>query len=100
MYPIGLISYDELVSSGLNIASINNMPYTYSEKSYWTMTPFKYDSSYLTADVIIMQSSGKISGWEPVNYSYSVRPVINLKNNVEISSGIGTVNDPYVIKTN
>ena len=100
MYPIGLISYDELVSSGLNIASINNMAYTYSEKSYWTMTPFKYDSSYLTADVIIMQSSGKISGWEPVSYSYSVRPVINLKNNVEISSGIGTVNDPYVIKTN
>ena len=98
-YPIGLISYDELAYSGLNRNYINNMAYTYSEKSYWTMTPFKYDSSYLTADVILMQSSGSISGWVPVSYNYSVRPVINLKADVEISGGIGTANDPYIIKT-
>ena len=63
------------------------------------MTPFKYDSYYLTADVILMQSSGSIRGWVPVSYNYSVRPVINLKADVEISGGIGTANDPYIIKT-
>ena len=31
--------------------------------------------------------------------SYGVRPVINLHGDVEISSGIGTANDPFVIKT-
>lgn len=29
---------------------------------------------------------------------YDVRPVINLKADVKISGGIGTINDPYVVE--
>lgn len=33
-----------------------------------------------------------------VTSSYGVRPVINLHEDVEISSGIGAANDPFVVK--
>ena len=32
-------------------------------------------------------------------YELATRPVINLKADVKISGGIGTINDPYIIKT-
>ena len=73
--------------------------FTHSQKSYWTMTPLKYDKSYLTVDVMIADSSGNIDGWTPVNYSYYVRPVINLKANVKIIGGIGMSNSPFIIET-
>ena len=35
-----------------------------------------------------------------VHNSAGIRPVINLKSTVEITSGDGTSSNPYVIKTN
>ena len=35
-----------------------------------------------------------------VDYGRYVKPVINLKPDVKLSGGIGTVNNPYVIDTN
>ena len=32
------------------------------------------------------------------NMACGIRPVINLASTVEIESGIGTANDPYVVK--
>jgi len=45
-------------------------------------------------------ASGNIGdgGW--VSSGYGIRPVINLKSTVEISSGIGSINEPYIVKTN
>ena len=40
----------------------------------------------MLVDIFVVQRAG-------------VRPVINLKSDVEISGGIGTINDPYIIKT-
>ena len=99
IYPIGLITSEDLIFSGMKFGNPNNLAFTYSTKSYWTMSPFKYDSSYLTSDVAIMNSDGSISGWTPVNYLNNVRPVINLKPDVKISGGIGTSNNPYIIET-
>ncbi len=35
-----------------------------------------------------------------VDYGGYVKSVINLKSDVKISGGIGTVNNPYVVDTN
>ena len=35
-----------------------------------------------------------------VDYGRYVKPVINLKPDVKLSGGIGTVNNPYVVDTN
>ena len=99
-YPVGLITYDELWSSGEKIGVVNNKGYLYNKFSYYTMTP----AIYYPGDnaVAIYSYIGDINSIGTV-YPYSVfgvRPVINLKSDVKISGGIGTVNDPYVVDTN
>ena len=38
-----------------------------------------------------------ISNWS-TKTNYAIRPVINMKAGVEISGGIGTINDPFVVE--
>lgn len=62
----------------------------------WVITPV----SFLESDALvgIVGSDGSLYG----NYAFDsggVRPVINLKSNIEIISGDGTTTNPYVIQT-
>lgn len=95
-YPIGLITADELVLSGNSSTYANKSAYTYSSASY--MTPEGYSSSYKMATVVALYSNGKLSHMDTFRSYNFIRPVINLKVDVEISGGIGTINDPYTIK--
>lgn len=97
-YPIGLITYDELMYSGLNASILNTLSWTYSENFYWTMSPSLFSSYYKTA-YNICYKGGRISDWCWVNWDMMFKPVISLKSDVEISGGIGTINDPFVVKT-
>ena len=97
-YPIGLITYDELMYSGLNASILNTLSWTYSENFYWTMSPSLFSSYFKTA-YNICYIGGLISDWCWVNWDMMFKPVISLKSDVEISGGIGTVNDPFVVKT-
>ena len=101
IYPIGLITYDELLFAGINRNSINKLSWIYSDNSYWTMTPSHYDSDWNAVLVFHQNGSGRIfTGWDVLTYNLAVRVVINLNADVKISGGIGTVNDPYVVDTN
>ncbi len=99
-YPIGLITYDELWSSGEKTGVVNNKGYLYNKFSYYTMTPSVY---YPSGNAVAIYSyNGEINSIS-TNYPYSVfgvRPVINLKSDVKITGGIGTANDPYVVDAN
>lgn len=97
-YPIGLITSDELMLSGLVGNNINKLAFTYSNTRYFTISPGYY-SHKEGAYLMILDPKGFIShgGWTA--YTMAIRPVINLKADVEISGGIGTVNDPYIVKT-
>ena len=97
-YPIGLITADELVFSGLKKWQTNRLAWTYLDIAYYTMTPSQFDSNYSTSDMWALNQY--LHSNMPVSYDLYIRPVINLKADVEISGGIGTINDPYVIKTN
>ena len=96
IYPIGLITVDEVSFAG-GVSNIGNSSYyLYTGQHYWTITPFDYPY----ASVFFVYLNGNFSGnyrnyvaWnEP-----GVRPVINLKSDVTISSGTGTETDPYII---
>ena len=97
MYPVGLITVDELMLGGLADGYLNQLSYTYSSSTYWTMTPIDFHSTYLAARGFAVNSNG-YAQHAFITYARGVRPVINLASTVEIESGIGTANDPYIVK--
>ena len=98
-YPIGLITTDELMLSGAKYGNLNSLTYVFSAVNYWTMTPIRYQYAENTARVYIYSYTGNISDFSVGSNGVVIRPVINLASDVEIESGIGTQNDPYIIKT-
>ena len=100
-YPVGLITMDELMLSGLANGYKNDFTYTSSPNNYITISPSVISSHYKYAYSFSYDSTNRaLNHWTPVFLNNYLRPVINLKANVEITGGIGTINDPYVIKTN
>ena len=63
----------------------------------YTMSPIRFFSG--SSWVWNITGSGAID-YASVTDKGHIRPVINLNGNVEISSGIGTSSDPYVILVN
>ena len=100
IYPVGLITYDELVFAGMNYDRVNKLAWTYSSQHYWTMSPSGFSDSYEAAMEWYQHSYGRIYPWWEVIGELSARPVINLKSDVKITGGIGTANDPFVVETN
>ncbi len=91
-YPIGLITADEIAYAGGVYGVVNSNYYLNTGISYWTMTPYNF-SNY--AYVLLTYSSGGI-GSNKVDSTLGVRPVINLKADVQLV-GSGTTSDPYVV---
>ena len=91
---VGLITADEVRMAG-GTTSSNNSYYLYTGQNYWTMSPFYfYINGY--AFVFRVLSDGSLDfNW--VNYTYGVRPVLNLSADVTISGGNGTSETPYVV---
>ena len=98
-YPVGLITYDELVFAGMDNRHINKLSWAYSTQRYWTMSPSNFDVVWGIAYERTLGSSGVLDGWY-VDGGLGIRPVINLKSDVKIAGGIGTSNDPFIIDTN
>ena len=98
-YPVGLITYDELVYAGIDNPHINKLSWAYSSMYYWTMTPSFFSVANGYASEWMQHSDGYLGIWGILT-SLGARPVINLKVDVKITGGTGTANDPYVIDTN
>lgn len=98
-YPIGLITYDELVFAGMDGRHINKLSYIYSNKYYWTMSPSIFSATGNRTYIWSENNIGYMLEYWTAN-DLGARPVINLKSDVKISGGIGTANDPFIIDTN
>jgi len=107
--PIGLITADEVWYAGAitttNIITPNKTHYLYTGAIYWTMSPWGFvDASAVEWD---LESRGYLNTFY-VGHSDGVRPVVNLRSGVELSTELpsgctkldGTANCPYIIKTN
>ena len=80
---VGLLRFGELMSGQFDRYGNN----TY----YWTLTP--YSSSY----VRYVNNDGYSDIYSPSSTSSGVRPSLNLKSNVQIVNGDGTLNSPFEI---
>ena len=83
---VGLLRYGELMSGQFDRYGNNT--------DYWTLTP--YSSSY----VRYVSSGGDAGNNSSSSASYGARPSLNLKSNVQITSGTGTKSDPFVLSGN
>ncbi len=94
MYPVGLITSDEVLLVGGLGGTNNNSYYLYTGQYYWTMSPYYFSNVAL---VFFVNSNGNLgSDGYYVHSEWGVRPVINLAADVTIT-GSGTMQDPYVV---
>ena len=89
--PIGLVTSDEAVLTGITWDTPNTGSYLYTGETYWTMSPYYFYDSW--AYVFVVYHNGRLNNWYVYN-SRGVRPVINLKSAIAIS-GSGTTSDPF-----
>ena len=93
--PIGLVTADEVALAGVTWSNPQSS-YLNTGQNYWTMSPSMSSNGF--AGVFRVYSSGRLID-DRVNYSNGVRPVINLKANIAISSGNGSSDTPFVVLT-
>ena len=95
MYPIGLISLDEAWYAG-GYTSNNTSYYLYTGQDYWAMSPCSFNATGSYAYVFRVGSNGYLTG-STVDYTFGVRPVVNLKADTQFSAGDGTSETPFVV---
>ena len=93
--PIGLITADEVAFAGGVYGSNNTSYYLYNNANYWTMSPSYYSSSN-GARVFRVLSSGFLYSWGVDDTTPGVRPVINIRSNVELT-GTGSQDNPFKV---
>jgi hypothetical protein len=96
-YPIGLITGDEVAFAGGSRVT-NQKYYLRTGGFYTTMSP-SYFRSDLGSGILYVGTNGDLYG-STTTYSSAILPVISLVKNVEVSSGNGTYNTPYIINNN
>ena len=97
-YPISLITADEVAIAGGTYNKTNNSYYLYNGKLFWTLSPSRFDSLHSTIDMWHIRENGNLNPDYDVTVNFiGVRPVINLKADITISSGDGTSTNPYKI---
>ena len=95
-YPVGLITMDEVWYAG-GYESNNRSYYLYTNSEYWTISPSDFNNGFAWG--FRVGSPGDLSNGSDVGSGLGVRPVINLRADVTISSGNGTQSTPFVIAT-
>ena len=96
-HPVALITADELAMAGGVHNTSNTNYYLYNGQYQWSLSPGGFTSSGSDAAVWRVDSSGSLSTWNNVRYSFGVRPVINLKSDILITKGDGTALNPFFV---
>jgi hypothetical protein len=96
---VGAITMDEVVMAGGKWGTINSSYYLYNNNYYWTMSPYIFNpGDTYPARMFLVRSDGHL-GSSHVNWpTPGARPVINLRSDITLSSGDGTLNNPYVVE--
>jgi len=100
-YPIGLLTADEAAYSGMKINNLGatdgnyNTTYLKFGATYYTMTP--YGGTPVPTMFCIYNNASLTQGCN-FDTALGLRPVISLKPNTIVSSGLGTYDNPYVVQ--
>ena len=98
-YPVALITADEVSFAGGVSTVENNSYYLYNGNYFWTLSPSKFASNVSDARAWFVMNSGSLYSEFDITHSIGVRPVINLRSDVQITRGDGTSLNPYVIQS-
>ena len=82
--------------SGAKYGAANLNFYLYNGLLNATMTPFDYANWRGYPRILTLGTMGEITYNFPRTYRY-IRPVINLKSDIEITEGDGSINNPYIV---
>ena len=93
--PIGLISVDKVALTGMIWNNANTGSYLYTNSTYWTMSPYRFDGPGY-AIVFVVNGSGTFSNVVVTGASPGIRPVINIRSDT-VLSGSGTSTDPFKV---
>ncbi len=93
--PIGLISADEAMLAGIPWSGVNTNTYLYTNITYWTMSPYRFDGPGY-AIVFVVNGSGTFSNVVVTGASPGIRSVINIRSDT-VLSGSGTSTDPFKV---
>jgi len=97
-HPVGLITADEVALAGGVYGIVNEKYYLNFGIRYFTVSPSYFTSYYRYACVWLVLPTGNFGISVNVANSFGVRPVLNLKSDVQIISGNGTSQNPYQIR--
>ena len=81
---VGLLRMGELMSGQFDRYGNNTV--------YWTLTPFS------SSNVLYVNRNGYADNYNSPSTARGVRPSVNLKSNVQIVNGDGTLNSPFEIQ--
>ena len=96
-YPVSLITADEASMAGGVVDVANSNYYLYNGQYTWTLSPSGFYSNISFANVWYVSPSGTLISYH-VDFSFGVRPVINLKADTQITKGDGTSLNPFTVK--
>mgnify|MGYP006939891473 CR=1 FL=1 len=99
-YPIALITADEVALAGATQNLINENYYLNTNVYFWTMTPSRFESAYGSVSIFAIHYNGNLVEYGHARYTYGIRPVINIRSDVLISQGDGTIENPFVLTLN
>ena len=97
IYPIALITADEVALAGGKINLKNENFYLQSNHSFYTITPYFFGASSAYSFVYRLAFQGVLE-YSNVTIGGGLRPVINLRSDVLISQGDGTSENPFVLE--
>ena len=86
--PIGLTTSDEYLLAGRGDSYLN------TETFYWTMSPYYFFDGY--AYVLVVDYGGYLNSWSVYSTAAGVRPVINIRADIQLT-GTGTQNNPFKV---
>ena len=94
IYPVGLITADEVAMAGGVFGSANDTYYyLYTNQYYWVGSPYDFTGGIATA--FDVSSSGGLS-FVNVSSDLGARPVVSLSSKAKLS-GNGTYSNPYTV---
>ncbi len=97
-YSISLITADEVSMAGGVYNTENSRYYLYNGQYFWTLSPALFTPNYSLAEIWSISPYGNLISWSGVYFSFGTRPVISLKADTVITSGDGSLLNPFVIK--
>ena len=96
-YPIALITADEVALAGGKVHAKNEDYYLRTNNYYFTTTPSYFNAAIATALVYRVNPTGELDQWCRLTHLMGVRAVINIRSDVLISQGDGTIENPFIL---